>query len=66
MGIIVDIDKCTGCGKCYEVCPKGPRIWKIENQNGSRKASIIDEGYCINCSTCASFCPAHAIKINWQ
>ena len=27
--IIVDEDKCIGCGKCEEICPKAAKIWKI-------------------------------------
>ncbi len=57
--IIVDEKKCTGCGKCFEVCPKGPKIWKIENS----LAVLLDINYCINCGTCAALCPEGAIKI---
>ena len=34
--IIVDREKCIGCGRCYDVCPKGPLIW-AKDENGKRK-----------------------------
>ena len=32
MRIEVDKEKCTGCGICREACPKGPKIWKINDK----------------------------------
>lgn len=60
MRIEVDQEKCTGCGKCLEVCPKGYKIWK---KNSEGKAEIIDLDYCHVCTLCASQCRADAIKI---
>jgi NAD-dependent dihydropyrimidine dehydrogenase PreA subunit len=65
MEILVDKEKCSGCGKCSEICPKGPRIWKIEDHGGKRIARVLDINYCLNCGSCASFCPTNAIKIEW-
>ena len=30
--IIVDKNKCIGCGRCYDVCPKAPLIWKKDKK----------------------------------
>lgn len=57
--ITINEKKCSGCGKCGEVCPKGPKIWKLEND----VAVIIDLRYCINCKNCAALCPEGIIKI---
>lgn len=43
-----DSRKCTGCGKCAEVCPQG---------TGKPKAA----DRCIACGACVSACPADAI-----
>ncbi len=48
-------DKCVGCGKCAESCPKH----LIDIVNG--KAVIKRKG-CISCFCCQEMCPAHAIE----
>jgi NAD-dependent dihydropyrimidine dehydrogenase PreA subunit len=57
--IIVDEKKCSGCDKCPDACPKGPKVWKTENGI----AVVMDVSYCINCGNCAAMCPEGAIKI---
>lgn len=56
----MDHGKCTGCGLCKVVCPKGPRVWKIEG-----KAMVKDSAHCLMCGMCATRCPAGAIKYEW-
>ena len=51
-------EKCTGCGKCTEVCPHG--VFTIENG----KAVIIDKNSCMECGACAVNCPASAISVD--
>jgi NAD-dependent dihydropyrimidine dehydrogenase PreA subunit len=51
-------DKCSGCGKCLEVCPH--RVLKLEN----RKIKIIDKNSCIECGACSKNCPLSAIKVD--
>jgi NAD-dependent dihydropyrimidine dehydrogenase PreA subunit len=54
----VDPEKCTGCGECQEVCPKGGKIWTI---NKIAHASNLE--YCHVCTICAGHCPARAITV---
>jgi NAD-dependent dihydropyrimidine dehydrogenase PreA subunit len=65
MEIIVDESKCNGCGKCLQVCPKGPRVWRIEEQGDRKIAKVMDIDYCLNCGNCVAFCPTSAIEIRW-
>lgn len=58
MKIIVDKEKCTGCGECKEACPKGGKIWNIED-----KATATNLRFCHLCTICASKCPEQAILI---
>ncbi len=60
MRIEVDKEKCIGCGKCREACPKGPRIWNIGKD---KKACASNLEYCHVCINCASRCPAGAIHV---
>ena len=50
--------KCTGCGKCMEVCPHG--VFDID----CKKAFIVDRDSCMECGACALNCPAEAICVD--
>jgi len=54
----LDDEKCTGCGRCAEVCPHG--VFEIIG----RKADIIDLDACMECGACALNCPAKALEVN--
>ena len=51
-------DKCTGCGRCTEVCPHGV------SELVGRKAQIIDRDACMECGACALNCATGAPKVN--
>jgi Fe-S-cluster-containing hydrogenase component 2 len=52
----INLDKCTGCGSCYGVCPVRAII--IESYK-----AIVDAKECIECWACAKECPLEAIKM---
>jgi len=54
----IDVDKCTGCGICKEACPKGAKIWNVND-----KAMATNLEYCHLCTICASKCPEQAIRV---
>ena len=56
-------EKCTGCGICIDVCPKGPRIYEIKNIEGKEKCVVLDASWCQRCTNCVSKCPKDAIKL---
>lgn len=58
MRIEVDPEKCTGCGICKEACPKGAKIWDIDE-----KAMATNLQFCHLCTICASKCPEGAIHV---
>jgi len=51
-----DVEKCTGCGMCTEVCPHA--VFDISKG----KAYITDKDYCMECGACVMNCPAGAIE----
>lgn len=68
----VNEDKCTGCGKCAEECPKNgivimPQSHSVyvscrTDRKGKAVASVCKAG-CIGCSLCAKKCPENAITM---
>ena len=50
----VDIEKCSACGTCVDVCP----IEAISIVDGH---AVIDVDECIECGVCAAECPEEAI-----
>ena len=53
----MESDKCTGCGKCIEVCPHNVFIMS----NG--KSTIADKDSCIECGACVKNCPFKALEV---
>ena len=51
-------DRCTGCGRCVEVCPHAVFV-----MNG-KKAAISDKDRCMECGACARNCAFGAIIVN--
>ena len=56
--LFYDGEKCTGCGKCTEVCPHG--VFDVTNG----KAEVIHRDLCMECGACALNCPFDAITVN--
>lgn len=53
---VVDQEKCTGCLRCYLVCPDG-----VVSQEG--KEMVIDYDFCKGCGICAQECKFGAIAM---
>jgi NAD-dependent dihydropyrimidine dehydrogenase PreA subunit len=55
--LVIDRDRCTGCGDCLEVCPHA--VLAVEDG----KAEVRDRAACMECGACARNCPAGAIRV---
>ena len=55
MAAKIDLEKCTGCGTCAEVCP-------VEAIQVDDKAKV-DAETCVDCGTCVDECPEGAISL---
>lgn len=58
LGVTIEIDyeRCTGAGRCVEVCPSGV----YELVDGKAACPNIDE--CVQCCACVDSCPNGAIS----
>ncbi len=64
--IIIDTERCKGCGLCVTVCPrKSIVISKESNQNGYFPAQAKN-GECTGCAQCAIVCPEGIIEVCWD
>jgi uncharacterized protein (DUF362 family)/Pyruvate/2-oxoacid:ferredoxin oxidoreductase delta subunit len=50
-------DKCTGCGRCAEICPAQAAVLEAGG-----KARILGSS-CIHCLCCQEICPSRAIRL---
>ncbi len=58
--LVVDDEKCNGCGRCVKSCP----IQLLELQGKkSRSNERYDHFRCITCESCVAVCPQDAITI---
>ncbi len=61
--VAVDFDACTGCLKCFIVCPEDVfSQWEAPSQQ--IKADPENETTCLECLACELVCPVEAILIS--
>lgn len=51
-------EKCTGCKRCLEVCPR--TVFEMKD----KMAIIVDHDLCIECGACANNCEFEALMVN--
>jgi NAD-dependent dihydropyrimidine dehydrogenase PreA subunit len=55
--IVVDNEKCTGCGTCVETCPVG--VFEIKD----KKSVPVKPEECLVCRACEVQCSESAIQV---
>ncbi len=60
----VEVEACTGCGKCSKICPVDA-IKMITIKSGERecRAAQIDYDICLGCGVCVRNCPKRCISL---
>ena len=61
--IVVDKEKCIGCGNCQYHCPKGGIIWEIKDKATWCADSTKNTEHCHRCVNCVNFCPQRIINV---
>jgi 2-oxoglutarate ferredoxin oxidoreductase subunit delta len=62
--IIIDSERCKGCGLCITACPK--KCIQLSGQTdlrGIRLAVLTEKQDCTGCTLCAIICPDAAIEV---
>jgi 2-oxoglutarate ferredoxin oxidoreductase subunit delta len=62
--VVIDKNRCKGCGYCVDFCPR--EVLKMStniNPKGYTLPAIVDEDKCLNCGYCEKICPEFAVKI---
>jgi 2-oxoglutarate ferredoxin oxidoreductase subunit delta len=62
--VLIDKERCKGCGFCVEFCHM--KVLKMSSELGAKgyKSAIIDdESKCLNCGFCEAICPEFAVKV---
>ena len=53
----INIEKCTGCGECVEVCPVD--VYELQDE----KSTVVNGEECLGCESCVEVCETEAITI---
>jgi len=57
-------EKCSGCGKCQELCRFDAIHLNGERKDVADKTFTVDPIACEGCKVCVEFCPVDAIEFN--
>lgn len=52
---VIDLERCTGCGNCIDLCPAGA-LDLVDD-----KVVLVRPDDCIYCTECEAYCPSEAI-----
>jgi 2-oxoglutarate ferredoxin oxidoreductase subunit delta len=57
--VVIDVDRCKGCGLCTHVCPVDILELSSDtfNAKGYHPVIVTDMEKCIGCASCARICP---------
>ena len=62
--LLIDKDRCKGCGYCVEFCPRGVLAMSRElSPKGYYLVEVDDESKCPGCGLCEILCPEFAIQL---
>jgi len=62
--VLIDRDRCKGCGQCITACPQGiVAVASRINAKGYLPAEVREPRRCLGCRLCCIACPDLAIEM---
>lgn len=62
--VVVDVERCKGCGLCIAACPQKVLAFSgTLNKSGYDVVSVAKPESCVGCAFCAITCPDIALSV---
>jgi len=61
--IIIDTERCKGCGLCITVCPKNSIVISTQSNSTGYFPAAATNNDCSGCAACAIMCPDAVIEV---
>ena len=62
--VVIDQERCKGCGLCVAFCPQDVLAYSDEyNRSGYNSVHMKEPELCTGCAFCAQTCPDIAIEV---
>jgi 2-oxoglutarate ferredoxin oxidoreductase subunit delta len=61
--IVINTERCKGCGLCVKVCPRNTIVISEQSNKGGYFPAVAKADGCTGCAMCAIICPEAIIEV---